>query len=398
MTRATDTAPAWRTRYDGGLIIALAALICLIFYIASYLAHAHPPRDAYGYVLGRDFVNTWMGARAVLSGTAHEILNVDVHIRRMVAVLGPMPPHNWSYPPALFLFLWPLGFLSYTAALAVWSATGFAAYLGAAATHGRSLRFLLFVAAAPAIAVNLFSGQTGFFTAAILILFFRWLDERPIAAGAVLGLMLCKPHLAVLFPLALACRGRWRTLLAAGASALVLVAATALVFGADIWSDYFRLVVPVQRGVLDTGTGFLTMMPTGFMHARMLGAPLAVAWRVQTPFTLLALGVMVWTFVKRRDPLVSSAVLLTASVIATPYSFNYDMVVFGWLTAMLWPRLAGIWDRLLLLAVWTLPVTMVVFGDLSLPLAAPILVLFLIRLAVLARSVPQLSPPAPQLP
>ncbi len=398
MTRATDTAPSWRARTDGGLIIALASLLCLIFYIASYLAHAHPPRDAYGYVLGRDFVNTWMGARAVLSGTAHEILNVDVHIRRMSAVLGPMPPHNWSYPPALFLFIWPLGFLSYTGALAVWSVTGFAAYLGAAATHDRSLRFLLFVAAAPAIAVNLFSGQTGFFTAAILILFFRWLDERPILAGAVLGLMLCKPHLALLFPLALAFSGRWRTLLAAGASALMLVVATALIFGADIWSDYFRLVVPVQRGVLDTGTGFLTMMPTGFMHARMLGAPLSVAWKVQAVVAVAAVAIVAWTFVKRRDPLLSAAVLLTASVIATPYSFNYDMVVFGWLTAMLWPRLPGIWDRLLLLAVWTLPVTMVVFGDLSLPLAVPILVLFLIRLAILARNVPQPSRPAPELP
>jgi hypothetical protein len=387
--------PSWRARYDGGLIVALVGLICLIFYIASYLAHAHPPRDAYGYVLGRDFVNTWMGARAVLSGTVHEILNVDVHIQRMVAILGPMPPHNWSYPPALFLFIWPLGFLSYTAALAVWSASGFAAYLGAAATHDRSLRFLLFVAAAPAIAVNLFSGQTGFFTAAILILFFRWLDERPLLAGTVLGLMLCKPHLAVLFPLALAFSGRWRTLLAAGVSALVLVAATAQVFGADIWSDYFRLVVPVQRGVLDTGTGFLTMMPTGFMHARMLGAPLAVAWRVQMPFTLLALAAVVWAFVKRHDPLLSAAVLLTASVIATPYSFNYDMVVFGWLVAMLWPRLTGIWDRLLLLVVWTLPVTMVVFGELGLPLAAPILAIFLIRFAILARNI---SRPVPQLP
>jgi alpha-1,2-mannosyltransferase len=398
MTRATDTAPAWRTRYDSGLIVALVGLICLIFYIASYLAHAHPPRDAYGYVLGRDFVNTWMGARAVLSGTAHEILNVDVHIQRMVAVLGPMPPHNWSYPPALFLFIWPLGFFSYTAALAVWSATGFAAYLGAAATHDRSLRFLLFVAAAPAIAVNLFSGQTGFFTAAILILFFHFLDKRPVLAGALLGLMLCKPHLALLFPLALAFSGRWRTFLAAGAAALVLVAVTALIFGADIWTDYFRLVVPVQRGVLDTGTGFLTMMPTGFMHARMLGASLAVAWKVQTVIAVVAVAVVVWTFIKRCDPLVSAAVLLTASVIATPYSFNYDMVVFGWLMAMLWPRLTGIWDRLLLLVVWTLPVTMVVFGDLSLPVAAPILAIFLIRLVVLAQNVPRLSPPAAQLP
>nr|WP_279589353.1 glycosyltransferase family 87 protein [Rhizomicrobium electricum] len=299
-----------------------------------------------------------------------------------------MPPHNWSYPPALLLFIWPLGFLPYMAALAAWSLAGLAAYLGASATHHRSAKFLLFVAAAPAIAVNLHSGQTGFFTAAILILFFRFLDERPILAGALLGVMLCKPHLVVLFPLALALSGRWRVFAAATVTVVVLIAATALAFGADIWSEYFRLVVPVQRGVLDTGTGFLSMMPTGFMHARMLGASNATAWMVQTPFTVLALAAVIWTFAKRRDPLLSAGVLLTASVVVSPYAFAYDMVVFGWLVAMLWPRLPAWGDRVLLLAVWTLPVTMLVLGDLMLPAAAPVLALFLIRLAVLAR--PQL--------
>jgi hypothetical protein len=94
----------------------------------------------------------------------------------------------------------------------------------------------------------------------------------------------------------------------------------------------------------------------------------------------------------RRDPLLSAGTLLTASVIVSPYSFAYDMVVFGWLVAMLWPRLPGWGDRALLLTVWTLPVTMLGLGDAMLPLAAPILAIFLIRLAALA------PPRAPQLP
>jgi hypothetical protein len=389
-----------------GLVVALIALAALIFYVGTYLALSHPPRDQYGHVIGRDFVNTWMGARAVLAGNLHALLNVDLHNQMLTAVLGHMPPHNWSYPPALLLFIWPLGFLPYMTALAAWSLAGFAAYVGASATHSRSAKFLLFVAAAPAIAVNLHSGQTGFFTAAILILFFRFLDERPILAGALLGIMLCKPHLVVLFPLALALSGRWRVFATATVTVVVLIAATALAFGADIWSEYFRLVVPVQRGVLDTGTGFLSMMPTGFMHARMLGASNAVSWMVQAPFTVLALAAVLWTFAelprffsdnrspligkrsRRRDPLLSAGVLLTASVVVSPYAFAYDMVVFGWLVAMLWPRLPAWGDRVLLLAVWTLPVTMLVLGDLMLPAAAPVLALFLIRLAVLAR--PQL--------
>lgn len=392
MTSATDTivrkkaARRPRSAVDAGLIVAAIGLLGLIVYTANYLWHATPPRDQSGFILGRDFVNTWMGARAVLAGTVRDVLNVDVHNHLLRSTLGPMPPHNWSYPPSLFLFIWPLGFLSYTASLALWSVAGLAAYLGAAASHDRSPRFLILVAAAPPIAVNLFSGQTGFFTAAILILFFRFLDKRPVVAGVLLALMICKPHLAVLFPLALAVSGRWRTFAAAGAGVVLLLAITTLVFGAPIWTDYFRLVVPVQRGVLEYGTGFLSMMPTGFMHARMLGAPLWIAWMVQAPFSVLALAAVVWTFARRRDPLLSAGVLLTASVIVSPYAFAYDMVVFGWLIAMLWPRLRGWTDRILLLMVWTLPVTMLGLDDFWLPFAAPLMAGFLVWLVFLIRN------------
>jgi len=75
--------------------------------------------------------------------------------------------------------------------------------------------------------------------------------------------------------------------------------------------------------------------------------------------------------------IVLAAVLLTASAIASPYSFNYDMVVFGWIIAMLWPRLRGLPDRALLLLVWTLPVTMLGFADVWLPFAAPLMAGFL---------------------
>ncbi len=364
--------------------LTIAGGVLLIVFVAGYLLQSSPPHDQYGYLVGRDFVNTWMGARAALSGHTGQLFHLHVYMKQLVAAFGPMAPHNWSYPPVLLLFIWPLGFLPYMAALAVWSATGFAAYLGSAALN-RSWRSLAFVAVAPAIGINLFSGQNGFFTAALLILVFRYWDKRPVLAGICLGLMLGKPHLVLLFPLALVLSGRWRLFVSAAATVLVLIGTTALVFGGEVWTDYFRLVMPVQRGVLDTGTGFLTMMPTGFMHARMLGLPLALAWKVQIPFTLLAVASVGWTFAKRRDPLLSYAVLITACFVVTPYIFNYDMVVFGWLLAVLWSRFGAAWDRALLLAVWTLPVAMLFYGEWYLPVAAPLMALFLLRLVSLLR-------------
>lgn len=360
--------------------LTLIAAASVLAFGAAYLLHSHPPHDQYGYVIGRDFVNTWMGARAVVGGHVEGLFHLQAYNREIMALFGKLPPLNWSYPPAVLLFLGPLGFLPYLPALVLWSAAGFAAYLLAARSFSREGRYLGFVAVTPAIGICLFCGQNGFFTAALLILFFRFWDERPWLAGLFLGLMLYKPHLVLLFPLALALSGRWRVFASAAVTTLGLIALTALVFGPQIWSDYVRLVGPVQKGVMETGTGFLTMMPTGFMQARMMGAAPALARLIQLPFTLLALAAVVWTFAKRREPILSIAVLITASVVVTPYVFDYDMVVFGWLCAMLWPRFESKADRLLFLAVWTLPISMLFLGAWSLPLAAPLMAIFLIRL------------------
>jgi hypothetical protein len=377
-------------------LLTLVAAASLIAYGAVYLLASHPPHDHYGYVIGRDFVNSWMGARAVVSGQVEELFHLTAYNREITALFGKLPPLNWSYPPVVLLFLGPLGWLPYLPALVLWSLAGFAAYLLAARSFGREGSYLAFVAVAPAIGICLFCGQNGFFTAALLILFFRFWDQRPWLAGLCLGLMLYKPHLVVLFPLALALSGRWRVFAAAALTTLGLIALTALVFGPQIWSDYVRLVGPVQKGVMETGSGFLTMMPTGFMQARMMGADLASARLVQIPFTLLALAALLWTFAKRRDPLLSIAVLVTASFVVTPYAFDYDMVVFGWLIALLWPRFDGPWDRVLLLVIWTLPIAMLFYGSWSLPIAAPLMALFLIRLVQKQRGGNRL-PAAPAL-
>jgi hypothetical protein len=72
------------------------------------------------------------------------------------------------------------------------------------------------VMAAPAVMINLVSGQNGAFSAAILAGGLMLLDRRPVLAGLLLGLLCYKPQLAVLVQVALVASGRWRTAFAAG--------------------------------------------------------------------------------------------------------------------------------------------------------------------------------------
>ena len=67
-----------------------------------------------------------------------------------------------------------------------------------------------------------------------------------------------------------------------------------------------------------------------------------------------AVAAVIWTFWRRRDPVLSMALLITATFLVTPYSLNYDMVVLGWVAALLRQRQGNEpVDHYLIVAVWT---------------------------------------------
>ena len=163
--------------------------------------------------------------------------------------------------------------------------------------------------------------------------------------------------------------------------------ATGLLFGFEIWPEYFRQVMPLQSEILTAGQGIFTiMMPTVFMNARIAHLPLDVAWALQIATSLAAVAAVAWTYWRRRDPVLSTALLVTASFLVTPYAFNYDMVVFGWVIARLREKGGAPLDDRLALAVWTLPVTAMVMGLFAIPGSALVLVAFAAPAAVAARS------------
>ena len=62
---------------------------------------------------------------------------------------------------------------------------------------------LLFLAVAPGVAVCVFFGQNGFYTAALLIGGLMCLDRRPVLAGVLFGILTIKPQLGLLLPVIL---------------------------------------------------------------------------------------------------------------------------------------------------------------------------------------------------
>ena len=68
--------------------------------------------------------------------------------------------------------------------------------------------------------------------------------------------------------------------------------------------------------------------------------------------------------------------MVTATFLLTPYILNYDMVVFGFVVALLRDRPTTPSDHCLLIALWTLPVTMMIAAAGWIPLAPIVLIAF----------------------
>lgn len=363
--------------------MTIAAVVFTVVFEIGYFANSHPPFDALGYLIGRDFINSWMGGRAAWDGNPAAWFDFETYNAALRGLFGAnFPEHNWSYPPHLLLFTWPLASLSYLPAYVTWCALGFAIYLLVAAAGEKRPGRILMLAVAPAVLVNIFAGQNGFFTAALLIGGLGQLERRPIVSGILFGLLTIKPQLGLLLPLMLVLTARWRCLAAAIATTLALASATAAIFGVNVWLDYLKIAMPMQQLVLTHGSGiFPAMMPTAFMNARIANLPLEWAWTVQALMSAAAVAAMIWTFWRPRDRVLSTALFVTASFLATPYAFNYDMVVFGWIALMLRDHASNtLADHRLAFAVWTLPVTTILLGLAGIPISSLVLAAFAGRL------------------
>jgi alpha-1,2-mannosyltransferase len=365
------------------VVVALLTGFASIAAWLVYLAYCPFPFDPVGYLVGRDFVNTWMSARAALAGDLAPWFDPAAYNMALRQMFGPdYGYHIWSYPPHLLLFTWPLGLLGYPAAYIVWSVVGLAAYLLVVADGRRDPLTLALLVLAPAVIVNVAFGQIGFVTAALMIGGLINIDRRPILSGILFGVLTVKPHFGLMLPIMLILTGRWRVIIAAALTCAALAVLTTAWFGVEVWAAYVRLVIPAQHQFTTAVTGFfMPMMPSVFMNARLFGLTAQTASLIQGVFTVMAIGAVIWTYWRPRDPGLSAALLITATFVALPHCFNYDMVMFAWPLLLLYERRdnEGV-DYGYMLAIWMLPVIGSLLGLFGSPVSSLFLIAFAGRL------------------
>jgi arabinofuranan 3-O-arabinosyltransferase len=312
-------------------LVAFALVVAHAVYLAASYLNGIWIVAPDGGGIPSDFVNVWAAGRLVLEGHPASAYDWPTHKLVEEAAVGhPFAGYfGWHYPPPFLFVAAGLALLSFATAYAVWVFGTFPIYLAAIrAIIGDRIGYLL-AAAYPAILSNFIAGQNGFLTAGLFGGALILLERRPLLAGVLIGLLSYKPHLGLLFPIALAAGGHWRAFAAASATAALMAVASWLAFGTETWMAFFPSIGHTEHVFLSEGAADLGKMQTAFGLTRTLGGSEALAWWVQAVVAVAAATGVAALWRTRVGYEIKAAALGTAAMLATPYLYTYDLVVLA---------------------------------------------------------------------
>jgi len=247
--------------------------------------------------------------------------------------------HPWMYPPTFIVLAAPLAYLPYLLAWFAWLGVTAIPYLLAMRTILQDRSTWLIALAAPPVFFNIMYGQTGFLTAGLIGLGLVWLQPRPLLAGVCIGLASIKPHFGLLIPIALICGAHWKTFWSAAITVIVIAVTAGLLYGADSWFGFVGTLVSNFHS-LEQGGFKLRVMPSVLSALQQAGLDLVWASRGQMLATILTLGAVGWAWwwhpSRPPRPKLQAAILCSATLLAVPMVYLYDLMLLVPAIAWLW--------------------------------------------------------------
>jgi len=332
------------TRERAGLWAA-ALILGWIICIAYLGLTARGPMDYAGRPLGTDFSNVYAAGVAAAHGDPTAPFDAYRQFLAERALFGTGTTfYGWHYPPFFLLVAVVLAQFPYVVALILWQGISLLLYLGA-------IRLLLRKSAMPslvqdrlwlplalgftAVFVNLIHGQNGFLTTAVFAAGLAVLDERPLTAGILFGLLCYKPQFAAVIPLVLAATGRWRSLGAAAGTVLALTVCVTVLFGWRVWPAFMDSTHFTRTVILEEGNTGFNKIQSVFAWIRMWGGGVPMAYGAQAASALLVLFALLQIWRAPIEAGYKKAALCFAALLITPYSLDYDLMLIAPAIALL---------------------------------------------------------------
>jgi hypothetical protein len=305
-------------------------MINIVFFPVAYFSHWWI-YDVNGQGIPTDFVNVWAAGKLVLDGLPAQAYDWDIQKKIEVALLGQdfVGYFAWHYPPPfLFVASW-LAKFPYAASFIGWMAISIIPYIAVMRLIvGRNFGFLLAIAV-PTVFSNIFVGQNGFLTAALIGATLYLIPVRPILAGICLGLLSYKPQYGLLFPLVLVAAAQWRVFFSAAITGLSLAFVSWLAFGTESWQAFFHWLPTFSQAFLTEGKAPWWKMQSIFALVRYFGGSEPMGWAFQWVLTASVAVTLVMMWRSRVPYTLKAAALAVGTLLTTPYLFTYDMMVLA---------------------------------------------------------------------
>ena len=328
-----------------GVAIVTAALT--FGYMVMRLMEAHNLSLPSGQPLFGDYIAFWAAGRGALEGHAAQLHDPTfMYPFQKTIALDARFFAPWNSPPTWLPICCVLALLPYPVSALTFAISTFVFLLLVIRKFLPDWRSLIFPATAPAVLYQFGSIQAGMLISGITGLALHWVDKRPRLAGALVGLLAIKPHLAILWPVFLALSRRWTAFVAAAVAATAFVVFAGLVFGFD---SYIRFFENLERSQGLISGQRITTPAYASLFANLLGmhVPQAIAMGAHVVSAIGAVIAAGYCFLK-GDRNAGGAALCAATLLISPYMFFYDYTMlliagallgvprslFGWIVAI----------------------------------------------------------------
>lgn len=271
-----------------------------------------------------------------LDGRAEDAYRFETMLAAQREFTGTVSFMPWTYPPPFTLFVAGMARLPI--------GLGFVLFITASLTlYLMVLRRIVgpyvpgvLIVMLPTLPLLMRTGQNGFLTAGLIGLFLLAFLQRKPGAGLPLGLMVIKPHIAVAIAVMTLAERRWQTIITAAVTVIVLLLAPTLVFGFAIWPAFLDSVAQSSSFLAD-GYYFLYRMTSFYAAAYTLGAGPALAMTIQAASAACAVTVLLVLRKRAIAPHRMAAAICCATLFISPYSYDYDLPIFGLAVAFVLP-------------------------------------------------------------
>ena len=324
---------AYRLALAVAVAFAVAYVACLILWFAQHQWIL----DEHGQPIFTDFVALWTSGRMALHGAALQAYDGHaLHAAEVAAIGHGVKGYlGWPYPPMFLFVVAALGTLPYATAFLAWEAATLALYAGTVSAISGARNAILFACVAPWVAADLSTGQNGFLTASLIGAVLLTMETRPVASGIFLGLLTYKPQFGILFPFVLVADGRWRVLVSASITAVILALLAGEVFGFDTFMAFLHGLPQTTRTLVVEGSVGWNKLQSFYGLTRWLEGGDLAARLVQACVSIACLAAIVCLWRSKASFALKAAMLACAVLLATPYVFFYDFPVLALAIAFL---------------------------------------------------------------